>query len=279
VFGRAEASLYTCGTLKIKTENGLMLIDTHAHLDEQSFETDLDQVLSRAAQQQIGMIFTIGVTAGSSEAALALAKQHSQLRAVVGIQPNYVSEAGEEDFERIVRMAPEPQVVAIGETGLDRYWDAAPIELQRDYFLRHIALSRQVNKPFIVHCREAEADVVDVLREAATDGKLVGVMHSFCGDQGTAEACLELGMHISFAGMLTFKSNQALRDVAKTIPLDRLLVETDSPYLAPVPLRGKRNEPANVVHTARCLADIHGLTLDDMARHLTENTGRLFSLT
>ena len=279
MFGRAEASLYTCGTLKIKTENGLMLIDTHAHLDEQSFETDLDQVLSRAAQQQIGMIFTIGVTAGSSEAALALAKQHSQLRAVVGIQPNYVSEAGEEDFERIVRMAPEPQVVAIGETGLDRYWDAAPIELQRDYFLRHIALSRQVNKPFIVHCREAEADVVDVLREAATDGKLVGVMHSFCGDQGTAEACLELGMHISFAGMLTFKSNQALRDVAKTIPLDRLLVETDSPYLAPVPLRGKRNEPANVVHTARCLADIHGLTLDDMARHLTENTGRLFSLT
>jgi len=255
-----------------------MLIDTHAHLDEQSFETDLAEVLDRARAQRIEMMFTIGVTAATSEAALRLARQHSQIRAVVGIQPNYVSEAGSEDFDRIVAMSADPLVVAIGETGLDRYWDAAPIELQREFFLKHIELARQVNKPFIVHCREAEADVVDVLHEAAAGGPLVGVMHSFCGDQQTADACLELGMHLSFAGMLTFKSNQALRDLAKNVPLDRLLVETDSPYLAPVPVRGKRNEPANVVHTARCLADLHGLTLDDMAGHLTGNTRRLFAL-
>ncbi len=255
-----------------------MLIDTHAHLDEQSFELDLQDVLKRAKEHQIDRIFTIGVTAESSQAALLLAKSHPLLRAVVGIQPNYVSQTQAGDFDLICGMASDPHVVGIGETGLDRYWDAAPIELQRDYFLKHIELSQRVQKPFIVHCREAEADVVDTLREAASGAQLVGVMHSFCGDQATAEACLELGMHISFAGMLTFKSNQALRDVAKTIPLDRLLVETDSPYLAPVPMRGKRNEPANVVHTARCLADLHGLTLDDMARQLTENTKKLFSM-
>ncbi len=255
-----------------------MLIDTHAHLDEQSFETDLNEVLARAKEQRVEKIFTIGVTAQTSEAALLLAKKHPQLRAVVGIQPNYVAEAGPDDFDLIAGMATDPHVVGIGETGLDRYWDAAPIELQRDFFFRHIELSRRVDKPFIVHCREAEADVIEVLRTSANNGPLVGVMHSFCGTQESADACLELGMYLSFAGMLTFKSNQALRDVAKTVPLDRILVETDSPYLSPVPLRGKRNEPANVVHTARCLADIHGLTLDEMAQYLTDNTKRLFCL-
>lgn len=255
-----------------------MLIDTHAHLDEQSFEVDLDDVLTRAADQRVEAIFTIGVTAATSRAAVALAKKHSQLYAVVGIQPNYVAQANADDFDQITELASDPRVIAIGETGLDRYWDSSPIELQRDYFFRHIELARRVGKPFIVHCREADADVVDVLKEAAQSGPLHGVMHSFCGDQATADACLELGMYLSFAGMLTFKSNQALRDVAKTVPRDRLLVETDSPYLAPVPMRGKRNEPANVVHTARCLADVHGLTLEDLAAITTANTKRLFNL-
>ncbi|WP_437191895.1 TatD family hydrolase [Planctomicrobium sp. SH527] len=255
-----------------------MLIDTHAHLDEQSFELDLDAVLTRAAEHQVETIFTIGVTAATSHAALALAKKYPQLYAVVGIQPNYVAQANADDFDQITELASDSRVIAIGETGLDRYWDSSPIELQRDYFFRHIELARQVEKPFIIHCREAEADVVAVLKEAAQSGPLSGVMHSFCGDQATADACLELGMYISFAGMLTFKSNQALRDVAKTIPRDRLLVETDSPYLAPVPMRGKRNEPANVAHTARCLADVHGLTLEDLAAITTANTKHLFKL-
>ncbi|WP_437206580.1 TatD family hydrolase [Planctomicrobium sp. SH664] len=255
-----------------------MLIDTHAHLDEQSFEADLTEVLERARAQGVESIFTIGVTRESSQAALLLAKQHPQLRAVVGIQPNYVAQAREDDFEIIAALASDPHVVAVGETGLDRYWDSSPIELQRDYFHRHVELSRQVNKPFIVHCRDADEDVVALLQEEAGNGPLVGVMHSFCGSLETAEACLQLGLMISFAGMLTFKSNQQLRDVAKAIPLDRLLVETDSPYLAPVPMRGKRNEPAHVVHTARCLAEVHGMALEDLARQTTANTRRLFGL-
>lgn len=255
-----------------------MLIDTHAHLDEQSFETDLEEVLLRAHQQGLETIFTIGVTAETSVAAVQLAKIHPQLRAVVGIQPNYVSTAAPDAFDVVTGLASDSRVVGVGETGLDRYWDSSPIELQRDFFHRHIELSRRVDKPFIVHCREAEADVVEVLREQAGQGPLVGVMHSFCGDAQTAEACLELGMYLSFAGMLTFKSNQALRDVVKVVPLERLLVETDSPYLAPVPMRGKRNEPSFVVHTARCLGEIHGLTTDEIADITTANAKRLFRL-
>jgi hydrolase, TatD family len=256
-----------------------MFIDTHAHLDEQSFETDLADVLARASQQGLERILTIGVTASSCQAAVELARKYPQLRAVVGIQPNYVAEAAPDDFALITELASDPDVVAVGETGLDRYWDSSPIELQQEYFHRHIDLARSVGKPFIVHCREADDDVVAVLREQfERNGPLSGVMHSFCGNAATAAACLEMGMHISFAGMLTFKSNQALRDVAKTIPLDRLLVETDSPYLAPVPMRGKRNEPSYVVHTARCLAEIHGLPLEEMGRITTENARRLFRL-
>lgn len=259
-----------------------MLIDTHAHLDEQSFHVDLDEVLDRAAKAGVSHILTIGISLATSRAAVELAQSHSQISAVVGIQPNYVAEADPQDMDAIRELAREDVVVAIGETGLDRYWDAAPLELQIDYFLQHIELAVQVHKPFVVHCREAEADVVNVLMQAAghhsLQDSIQGVMHSFCGDAATAEACLDLGLHISFAGMLTFKKNQQLRDVARRIPVDRLLVETDSPYLAPVPLRGKRNEPANVVHTAQCLADVHNLTLTELAQQTSDNARRLFGL-
>ncbi len=255
-----------------------MLIDTHAHLDEQSFHVDLEEVLDRAQQAQVNEILTIGITTSTSEAAVELANTHSNIHAVVGIQPNYVAEMKPNDFDRIQELAEEDCVVGIGETGLDRYWDHAPIELQREWFVKHIELSQRIDKPFIVHCREAEADVVEVLRECAKNAPLNGVMHSFCGDATTAQTCLELGMHISFAGMVTFKKNSELREVAKAIPLNRIFVETDSPYLAPVPMRGKRNEPANVVHTARCLADLHELTLEEFAYAATENAKAFFSL-
>lgn len=255
-----------------------MLIDTHAHLDEQAFEQDLEEVLSRATEQGIEAILSIGVTEATSRAALALARAVPQVHAVVGIQPNYVAQAGPDDFEMISAYASDPHVVGVGETGLDRYWDYAPLELQQQYFRRHIELSRHVDKPFVVHCREAEADVVTLLREMASSGPLHGVMHSFSGDRETALACLDLGLYISFAGMLTYKGNQQLRDVARVVPVDRLLVETDSPYLSPVPMRGKRNEPAYVVHTARCLADIHGLEFAELARMTTSNARRLFAL-
>ena len=255
-----------------------MLIDTHAHLDEQSFQDDLDNVLKRASDAGVESILTIGVTLATSQAAVKLARQFPQLHAVVGIQPNYASQAHPGDFEQIALLATDPAVVAIGETGLDRYWDFAPIDVQEEYFIRHIELAQEQDLPFVVHCRDAEEDVVRVLSNCAAKNSLRGVMHSFCGSHSIAQKCLELGLHISFAGMVTFKKNAELRDVARQIPIDRLLVETDSPYLAPVPLRGKRNEPANVVHTARCLADLHGLPLDEFSALVTANSKTLFRL-
>lgn len=256
------------------------LIDTHAHLDEDAFAEDLDEVLARANEAGVGTMITIGITLETSRAALELAKRYDNVYAVVGIQPNYASQAGPDDFARIERLAGEEKVVGIGETGLDRYWDYAPIDTQAEFFQRHLKLSRDVGKPFVVHCREAEADVVAQLQSAAADGPLSGVMHSFCGDWEAAQACLDLGLYISFAGMVTYKKNDELRETAGKVPLDRLLIETDSPYLVPVPLRGKqkRNEPANVAHTAACLAEVRGMKPDDLAAATTANARRLFGL-
>ena len=199
--------------------------------------------------------------------------------AVVGIQPNYVSQVGEHDWQHIEELAVAPKVVGIGETGLDRYWDYAPIDQQAEFFTRHLDLAKRLKLPFIVHCREAEADVVAQLREAAAGKQLSGVMHSFCGDQPTADACLELGLHISLAGMVTFKRNDPLRMVAKQVPTDRLLVETDAPYLSPEPVRKiRRNEPAHVRHTAELLANVRGESIDELAAQTTNNARRLFHL-
>jgi TatD DNase family protein len=277
------------------------LFDTHAHLDEDAFTGDVADVVQRAVDAGVLRIVTIGTTADSSRRAVEIATQFPGIVfAAVGIQPNYASEAKPGDWDTIVALAAESCVVAIGETGLDRYWDFAPIDLQVDYFRRHLELSRTLGKPFVVHCRDAEADVVAELRRAAVGAvplcrpgrdagplgagteprPLQGVMHSFCGTTETARACLELGLHISFSGMLTYKKNDDLRQTAGEIPRDRLLVETDSPYLTPVPLRGKmkRNEPANVVHTVACLAELHGLPPDELAAVTTTNAERFFGL-
>jgi TatD DNase family protein len=175
-------------------------------------------------------------------------------------------------------MAREPRVVALGETGLDQYRDHAPLALQQDYFDRHLRLSQERDLPFIVHTRESQAEVLAMLREARARGPLRGVMHSFTGDAATAAECVELGMHISFAGMVTFKKSDDLRAVAATVPADRILIETDSPYLSPQPLRGKRNEPANVALTAECLAKVRGASVEDFAAQTTANARRLFRL-
>jgi TatD DNase family protein len=179
-----------------------------------------------------------------------------------------------------VRLAEsEPRVVAIGETGLDRYWDRSPFALQEEYFARHIELARRLGKPFVIHCREAEADVVRMLRaEFDRHGAIRAVMHSFSGDLATARACLEMGLFISFAGMVTYPTAQNLREVAKEVPLERLLVETDCPYLAPQPVRGKRNEPGYVVHTAACLAEVKGVSAGQLGEATSRNARELFGL-
>jgi TatD DNase family protein len=256
----------------------MQLVDTHAHLDDEQFTGHEAEVLQRAQRAGVAQVIAIGITVASSRRCVALARKHAGVFASVGIHPNSAAEAQAGDWEQIEELAAAAEVVAIGETGLDRYRDHTPFEVQRDYFLRHISLSRRSGRPFVVHCRDAEADVLACLRAAAAAGPLNGVMHSFTGSAETARACLDLGLYCSFAGMVTFKNAAPLREVAAGIPLERLLVETDSPYLSPEPLRGKPNEPARVVHTAECLAELHGLTLEQFAEKTSANAKLLFGL-
>jgi TatD DNase family protein len=207
-----------------------------------------------------------------------LAARRPEVFAAVGLQPNYCGQAQPGDWDRVLGMIHRPRVVALGETGLDRYWDYTPFAVQQDYFDRHLRLSQQTGLPFIVHSRDCDEDILLMLREAAGRGPLAGVMHSFTGSASTAEECVALGLYISFAGMVTYKKSQALRDVAKSVPADRILIETDSPYLSPHPLRGKRNEPAHLLHAAACLAEVRGVPLEDFCRETTQNAQRLFRL-
>ena len=254
-----------------------MLIDTHAHLDDERFADDLPAVLTRALQAGVDRIIAVGTTRASSEQCLKLVVQHAQLVPSVGIHPNHAAEAGGEDWDMVLGLSEDPRVVALGETGLDRHWDFTPFAKQEDYFARHMALSRKRKLPLIIHVREADEDIVRMLRQDFDrHGSVAGVMHSFTGTAETAEACLEMGLYISFAGMVTFKNAADLRAVAAKVPADRILVETDCPYLAPVPHRGKRNEPAFVAETARCLADARGVSFEEFAARTTENARRLF---
>ena len=193
------------------------------------------------------------------------------------MQPNYIAEAEPGDWDRIVALAGEPGVVAIGETGLDRHWDFTPFDVQQDYFDRHLRLAAERGLPFVVHMRDCDEEILEMLREAHRRGPLRGVMHSFTGGRAMAEECLAMGLYISFAGMVTYKKSDELRAVAAIVPDERLLVETDSPYLSPEPVRKiKRNEPAHVRHTAARLAEVRGVTVVALAAQTTANARRLF---
>jgi TatD DNase family protein len=257
----------------------MQLIDTHAHLDDERFAGDRVETLRRAADAGVTGIVAVATTAQSSAACVALAAAFEPLSATVGIQPNHVGEAAPSDWDTVVALAKRTKVVALGETGLDRYWDRTPFAMQEDYFARHLTLARQLGCGVVIHCREADADVVRMLGEDFNrHGPVRGVMHSFTGTLETARACLDMGLYVSFAGMLTYKNAQDLRDVAAQVPLERVLVETDAPYLAPVPVRGKRNEPAFVTHTAACLAGLLGVSLEELGECTTRNARELFSL-
>ncbi len=255
------------------------MFDTHAHLDDEQLRGDCAAVVERARAAGVQNILAVGTTLASSRQCIAIAGQFAGVYASVGIHPNHTAEAQPGDWNEIVKLADQPRVVALGETGLDRHWDFAPFELQQDYFDRHLRLSQQLDRAFIVHQRDCEADVLAMLRTARQRGPLRGVMHSFAGSAQTAAACLDLGLYISFAGMVTFKKSDELRAIAATIPADRLLVETDAPYLSPHPHRGQRpNEPALVMHTAQCLADVRGVSLKDLDEQTTASARRLFCL-
>ncbi|MAI73598.1 MAG: hydrolase TatD [Deltaproteobacteria bacterium] len=256
----------------------LSLFDTHAHLNVDTFADNVDPVVQRAKENGVAGIMVIGIDVATSRKACELAALHPGfIFAAVGIQPNSVAESRPDDFSVIQELAGCPGVRAIGETGLDCYWDDTPLKMQHDFFDRHMQLCRDTALPMVIHMRESGKLIVEQLRRQATVPS--GVMHSYTGDLELAVQCLELGLYISFAGMVTFKKSEELRTIAKAIPEDRLLVETDSPYLSPEPLRGKRpNEPARVEHTLRCIAETRGVTAEYLANVTTANAKRLFQL-
>jgi TatD DNase family protein len=254
--------------------------DTHAHLDQQDFDADRHEVIARARAVSVG-ILCVAVSADSSQAVLQLAEDHD-LVAAVGIHPNSTAEAALGDWQRVTAFVDHPRVVALGETGLDRYWDFAPVALQQEYLDRHLRLAKQHDLPVILHCRDAAADLMPMLHDAASRGPLRGILHAFSGDAALAAECVALGLHISFAGNVTYSNRKfdQLRAAAQTIPDDRLLIETDSPYLIPQLFRGKqkRNEPANVLHTAAFLAELRDVPINELASYTTANAHRLFQL-
>lgn len=253
--------------------------DTHTHLFDDRFSGDLPSVIERAETAGVVGILAVGIDAPSSATSVRQAATYRSVHAAVGLQPNNLAAAEPSDWDTVRRLADAPKVVAIGETGLDRYWDDTPFAQQEEFFARHLELARQRQLPVVIHCREAEADVLRMLRdEFERLGPVRGVMHSFTGDSATLEACLAMGLHISFAGMVTYKTGAKLRALAVRVPAERLLIETDCPYLAPIPHRGQRNEPAHVVHTAACLAQERGESIAEFSMMTTANARKLFNL-
>jgi TatD DNase family protein len=255
------------------------LIDTHAHLASPRFAADLPGVLDRArAAGLVGIIAIATDAKDSAEIVLGIARRFGGVYAAVGIHPNEATAAEAGDWEAVVALAHEPEIVAIGETGLDRYRDHTPFPIQQEFFDRHLDLAAELDRPVVIHCRQSEADIIGQLSRRGQPVR--GVLHSFTGTWDDAQAFLELGLHLSFAGQITFanRSLDPLRDVAARVPLDRILVETDSPYLSPHPHRGQSNEPARVALTAATLARIRGIPLAEFADATTANARRLFML-
>jgi TatD DNase family protein len=254
------------------------LFDTHSHLDDEQLLPQVEDVIGRATDAGVRTMIAVGTTAASSAECVRLAERFDGVFAAVGIQPNYGAEATESEWDQIEQLSQHARVVAIGETGLDAYWDFTPFDEQERLFAQHIDLAQRRNLPFIVHMRDCGPQVIQTLKAAGKAGPLQGVMHSFTGNASLAEQCLDVGLYISFAGMITFKKSHELRNVAQGIPLDRLLIETDSPYLSPHPKRGHRpNEPSLIVHTATCLAQVREIALEELAHITTTNARRLFS--
>lgn len=260
---------------KTEIKNSAPLIDTHCHLEMSAFDPDREEVLVRAKEAGVEAVITIGSDLESCALALRLAEGREGLYCALGIHPHDARDLDDDALERLRAWASHEKVVAIGETGLDYHYDRSPREAQREAFGRQLALAVEAGLPAVIHSREAGEDTLRILEES---GIKRGVMHCFSGDMEMAERAMALGLHISFAGPVTFKKARRAREVARAIPDDRLLVETDAPYLTPEPLRGRRNEPAFVVHTAREIAALRGVSPEDVARITTLNASRLFGM-
>jgi TatD DNase family protein len=254
-----------------------MLVDSHCHLDFPDFADELDQVVARARLAGVGTIVTISTRVRRFEQVRAIAERFEDVYCSVGTHPHNAHEELDVTAEELARLSEHPKVVAIGEAGLDYFYDNSPREAQAAGLRTHIAAARATGLPLVIHARDADADLSAILREESEKGAFPAVLHCFSSGRGLAENGLALGHYVSFSGILTFRNAAALREIARDVPADRILVETDAPYLAPVPHRGKRNEPGFVTHTAAVLAEARGVAPEAIARQTTDNFFRLFA--
>src|SRR5689334_5741817 len=259
-----------------------MFVDSHAHIDGPEFDADREEVIQRAQEAGVSAILNVGTGdphSGAFERAIELGKSHQSIYTAIGTHPHdaRLYDGNAEEKTRAL-IASGERVVAWGEIGLDFHYDNSPRDVQVDVFKRQLRAARDLNLPVIIHTREAETETIDILESEYSGAQRRGVFHCFSGSEALAKRALEIGFMISFSGIVTFKKADDLRNIAGQVPLDHLLIETDCPYLTPAPHRGKRNEPAYVVEVARCLAGLHGLEIDQLARVTTENFMRFFSL-
>ncbi len=254
-----------------------MLVDSHCHLDFPDFADELPDVLARAGTAGVGLMLTICTHITRFERVRALAEAHDKVWCTVGIHPHEAGHEPTTETAQLVALAAHPKVVGFGETGLDYYYDHSPRADQQRSFRAHIAAARETGLPVVVHTRDADPDTAAILREEMAVGVFPGLIHCFSSGPEMAELAVELGVYLSFSGIITFKTADTLRATLKTVPLDRILIETDAPYLAPIPKRGKRNEPSFVSFTAAKVAEVKGVSVDEVAQATTDNFLRLFS--
>ncbi len=254
-----------------------MLVDSHCHLDFPDFAAELDAVVARARAAGVGRMVTISTRVQKLPQVLAVAERFPDVFCSVGTHPHHSHEELDVDANTLISLSKHPKIVAIGEAGLDYHYDTGPHALQAKSFRQHIAAARETGLPLVIHARDCDADMAQILTEETGQGAFPAVLHCFTGGRELAFKAIDLGLHISFTGILTFKRSEDLRAIAAALPADRILVETDSPYLAPLPYRGKRCEPAYVAETAKVLASVRGVSEDEIAAQTTENFFRLFS--
>ena len=255
----------------------MMLVDHHCHLDFPEFAPELDQVVARAHQAGVGTLVTISTRIRKFDEVKAIAERFDDVFCSVGTHPHNAHEELDIPLERIIELSKHPKVVAIGEAGLDYHYKHSTPEAQAEGFRRHIAAARDTGLPLEIHTRDADDDTIAILEEEHAKGAFPAVLHCFTGGRKLALRALDLGLYVSFSGVITFKNAEALHEIARDVPLDRVLVETDAPFLAPIPFRGKRNEPAYVVRTAAALASLMGVSNDEIACATTENFFRFYS--
>ncbi|HDQ03949.1 MAG TPA: TatD family deoxyribonuclease [Deltaproteobacteria bacterium] len=252
-----------------------MLIDSHAHLEMREFDSDRGEVIARAQKAGVDCIITVGTNLAASRAALALAREYENVFATIGIHPHDAAGAEDEHFDEFRKLAREPKVVAYGEIGLDFFRDISPEKKQIEVFARQLDLARELGLPVVIHDREAHAETLQLLKSS---GVCRGVFHCFSGDYEMAAKCLDLGLSISAPGTVTFEKAKMIHEVVRKVPLEFILLETDCPYLAPAPFRGKRNEPSFIEHTAQKVAQLKNLSWEEIAAATSQNTKKLFAL-